>query len=95
MSLGPSNFEFFMDVGQGSITIDSVEATVVTGGASADSENASANLPTGPTSESRDNRTSQSPPDFIQNFMQVRIYSLGRVGLKFSDSILISWGFQK
>ncbi|XP_073973226.1 large proline-rich protein BAG6 isoform X2 [Rhodnius prolixus] len=70
VSLGPSNFEFFMDVGQGSITIDSVEATVVTGGASADSENASANLPTGPTSESRDNRTSQSPPDFIQNFMQ-------------------------
>uniref|UniRef100_A0A224XIC1 Large proline-rich protein BAG6 n=1 Tax=Panstrongylus lignarius TaxID=156445 RepID=A0A224XIC1_9HEMI len=70
VSLGPSNFEFFMDVGQGSITIDSVEATVVTGGGNAENENANANLPTGAASESRDNRTSQSPPDFIQNFMQ-------------------------
>ncbi|RZF38915.1 hypothetical protein LSTR_LSTR005162 [Laodelphax striatellus] len=61
--MGPGNFEFFMDYSPGSITIDSLEATVVTNSNSNQPEvNVLGGIPWG-------NQT-QNPGDFIQSLMQ-------------------------
>lgn len=60
-NLSGGNFEVYMDVGQGSITIDSVEATLVTGGqgGSGGASISTGSFPWG-----------TPPPEFLQNLMQ-------------------------
>ncbi|XP_066907198.1 large proline-rich protein BAG6 isoform X4 [Halyomorpha halys] len=63
-NLGQGNFEFYMDVGQGAITIDSMEATLVTNTSQGSSET-SGTITAGPFPWG-----SPPPPEFLQNLMQ-------------------------
>lgn len=63
-NLGQGNFEFYMDVGQGSITIDSVEATLVTNSGQPTTDSSGA-LRAGPFPWG-----APPPPEFLQNLMQ-------------------------
>ncbi|KAJ9592525.1 hypothetical protein L9F63_015798, partial [Diploptera punctata] len=74
-NITPGNVEFFMEVGPGSITIDSLEATVVTNSSTsgqqsgADTNGGNGSYPWG----------SPPPPEFIQNLMQaVAGHMMGR-----------------
>ncbi|CAH1389157.1 unnamed protein product [Nezara viridula] len=63
-NLGQGNFEFYMDVGQGAITIDSMEATLVTNTSQGTTET-SGTMTAGPFPWG-----SPPPPEFLQNLMQ-------------------------
>lgn len=79
-NITPGNVEFFMEVGPGSITIDSLEATVVTNSGNMGGDGLQANVVGGfPWG-------APPPPEFIQNLMQaVAGHMIGRGGTNSSN----------
>ncbi|XP_069694192.1 large proline-rich protein BAG6 isoform X2 [Periplaneta americana] len=84
INITPGNVEFFMEVGPGSITIDSLEATVVTNGNASGAQGGvdpgvvGNNFPWG----------APPPPEFIQNLMQaVAGHVIGRTSTAQNSTI--------